>query len=85
MSRQKHITLSTLNFLFLLFCRFDCGFYCILYIDQFTGKSMPDFTSEAIPDFRKILAASLINNRDNAESVEKLMDEELQAKKGSRR
>jgi hypothetical protein len=54
-------------------------------MDQFTGKSMPDFTSEAIPNFRKILVASLINNRDNAESVEKLIDEELQAKKGSRR
>jgi hypothetical protein len=49
-------------------------------MDQFTGKSMPEFISEAILDFRKILAASLINNRDNAESVEKLMDEELQAK-----
>jgi hypothetical protein len=49
-------------------------------MDQFTGKSMPEFTSETIPDFRKILAASLINNRDNPESVEKLMDEELQAK-----
>jgi hypothetical protein len=49
-------------------------------MDQFTGKSMPEFTSKAIPDFRKILASSLINNRDNAESVEKLMDEELQAK-----
>jgi hypothetical protein len=49
-------------------------------MDQFTGKSMPEFTSEANPDFRKILAASLINNRDNAESIEKHMDEELQAK-----
>jgi hypothetical protein len=80
MWRQKHITLSTLSFLFLLFCRFDCGFYFLLYMDQFTGKSMPEFTSEAIPDFRKILASSLINNRDNAESVEKLMNKELQAK-----
>ncbi|KAM0924551.1 hypothetical protein ACQ4PT_004545 [Festuca glaucescens] len=59
---------------------FDCGFFSILYMDQFTGKVMADFSDQEIPDLRKYLAASLINNRDNTESVEKLMDGELQVK-----
>ncbi|KAM0845619.1 hypothetical protein ACQ4PT_056254 [Festuca glaucescens] len=59
---------------------FDCGFFSVLYMDQFNGKVMSDFDDKVIPDLRKYLAASLINNRDNAESVDKLMDAELQVK-----
>ncbi|KAM0905555.1 hypothetical protein ACQ4PT_017304 [Festuca glaucescens] len=56
---------------------FDCGFFSLLYMDHFTGKVMAEFDDKVIPDLRKYIAASLINNRDNAESVEKLMDAEL--------
>ncbi|KAM0859750.1 hypothetical protein ACQ4PT_046984 [Festuca glaucescens] len=59
---------------------FDCGFFSLLYMDHFTGKVMAEFDDKVIPDLRKYIAASLINNRDNAESVEKLMDAELQSK-----
>ncbi|KAM0926684.1 hypothetical protein ACQ4PT_003672 [Festuca glaucescens] len=59
---------------------FDCGFFSLRYMDHFTGKVMAEFDDKVIPDLRKYIAASLINNRDNAESVEKLMDAELQPK-----
>ncbi|KAM0921496.1 hypothetical protein ACQ4PT_006788 [Festuca glaucescens] len=59
---------------------FDCGFFSLLYMDHFTGKVMTEFDDKVIPDLRKYIAASLINNRDNAESVEKLMNAELQSK-----
>ncbi|KAM0891690.1 hypothetical protein ACQ4PT_026256 [Festuca glaucescens] len=59
---------------------FDCGFFSLLYMDHFTGKVMVEFDDKVILDFRKYIASSLINNRDNAESVEKLMDAELQSK-----
>lgn len=60
-------------------CSFDCGFYSILYIEQFTGKMMPRFDVEDIPYFRKYLAANLISNRDNDEPALKLIEAELQA------
>jgi hypothetical protein len=50
----------------------------MLYMDHFNARIMLDFSNDDITDFRKILAASLINNRDNKESVEKLMEEQLQ-------
>jgi hypothetical protein len=50
----------------------------MLFMEHFNAKVMKEFSNENIPDFRKILAATLINNRDNNESVEKLMEEELQ-------
>ncbi|KAM0857854.1 hypothetical protein ACQ4PT_048216 [Festuca glaucescens] len=59
---------------------FDCGFFSLLYMDHFTGKVMAEFDDKVILDLRKYIAASLINNRDNAESVEKLMDAKLQSK-----
>ncbi|KAM0904307.1 hypothetical protein ACQ4PT_018098 [Festuca glaucescens] len=58
---------------------FDCGFYCILYMEHFNGKVMPTFENDAIPDFRRVLAASLIDNRDNqSEDVDLIMNEDLQ-------
>jgi hypothetical protein len=48
-------------------------------MDHFTGKVMAELSNNDAPDFRKVLAANLINNKDNAESVEKLMNNELQA------
>ncbi|KAM0887595.1 hypothetical protein ACQ4PT_028924 [Festuca glaucescens] len=59
---------------------FDCGFFSVLYMDQFNGKVTADFDDKVIPDLRKYLVASLINNRDNAELVDKLMDVEVQVK-----
>jgi hypothetical protein len=49
-------------------------------MDHFRGKVMAEFDDKVIPYFRKYIASSLINNKDNAESVEKLMDAELQSK-----
>ncbi|KAM0923710.1 hypothetical protein ACQ4PT_005333 [Festuca glaucescens] len=58
---------------------FDCGFYSILYMEHFNGKVMPNFENDAIPDFRRVLAASLIDNRDNqSEDVDLIMNEDLQ-------
>ncbi|KAM0884639.1 hypothetical protein ACQ4PT_030878 [Festuca glaucescens] len=58
---------------------FDCGFYSILYMEHFSGKVMPKFENDAIPDFRRVLAASLIDNRDNqSEDVDLIMNEDLQ-------
>ncbi|KAM0821849.1 hypothetical protein ACQ4PT_071901 [Festuca glaucescens] len=58
---------------------FDCGFYSILYMEHFNGKVMPNFENDAIPDFRRVLVASLIDNRDNqSEDVDLIMNEDLQ-------
>ncbi|KAM0832562.1 hypothetical protein ACQ4PT_064814 [Festuca glaucescens] len=58
---------------------FDCGFYSILYMEHFNGKVMPNFENDAISDFRMMLAASLIDNRDNqSEDVDLIMNEDLQ-------
>ncbi|KAM0858361.1 hypothetical protein ACQ4PT_047884 [Festuca glaucescens] len=58
---------------------FDCGFYSILYMEHFNGKVMSNFENDAILDFRRVLAASLIDNRDNqSEDVDLIMNEDLQ-------
>jgi Ulp1 family protease len=66
----------------LSFVRHDCGFFCILYIEHFNGKVMMEFGNNAIPNLRKVIAASLIDNRDNGDiSLENVMEEELVKKK----
>ncbi|KAM0873539.1 hypothetical protein ACQ4PT_037997 [Festuca glaucescens] len=58
---------------------FDCGFNSILYMEHFNGKVMPNFENDAILDFRRVLAASLIDNRDSqSEDVHLIMNEDLQ-------
>ncbi|KAM0869830.1 hypothetical protein ACQ4PT_040414 [Festuca glaucescens] len=58
---------------------FECGFYSILYMEYYSGKVMPKFENETIPDFRRVLAAGLIDNQDNQnEDVEEIMNEDLQ-------
>jgi hypothetical protein len=48
-------------------------------MEHFNGKVMPNFENDAIPDFRMVLAASLIDNRDNqSEDVDLIMNEDLQ-------
>jgi Ulp1 family protease len=65
--------------LFVVGCRFDCGFYAILYMEFFNGKIMSDIESGSVPNFRKLLAASLVETRDNHEdNVEEIMKEDLQ-------
>nr|XP_051221937.1 ubiquitin-like-specific protease 1 [Lolium perenne] len=58
---------------------YDCGFYSILYMEHFNGKVMPNFENDVVPDFRRLLAASLIDNRDNqSDDVDVIMNEDLQ-------
>ncbi|KAM0920102.1 hypothetical protein ACQ4PT_007752 [Festuca glaucescens] len=44
---------------------FDCGFFVILYMENFDGKIMKLFGPEYIPIFRKIVAATLFNSPPN--------------------
>ncbi len=50
----------------------------MLFIDNFNGDIMNDFSNISIPDFRKIIAATLIKERDNKVSLVELMNAELQ-------
>lgn len=69
---------STLFDFFIVSFRFDCGFFGILYMENFNAKVMLDFDNNAIPDLRKSIAASLIENRENTDNVENILEEELQ-------
>jgi hypothetical protein len=65
-------------FIFYVFVRYDCGFFDILFIENFNGKFMLEFNNNAVPDLRKVVTASLIDSRDNGDAaVEKLMEEDL--------
>uniref|UniRef100_A0ACD5XX05 Uncharacterized protein n=1 Tax=Avena sativa TaxID=4498 RepID=A0ACD5XX05_AVESA len=59
---------------------FDCGFFGILFMENFNGKVMAEFDNKYCPDLRRTLAADLIEARENQDSVEKLMEEELNPK-----
>uniref|UniRef100_A0ACD5ZUY4 Uncharacterized protein n=2 Tax=Avena sativa TaxID=4498 RepID=A0ACD5ZUY4_AVESA len=59
---------------------FDCGFFGILFMENFNGKVMAEFDNNYCPDLRRTLAADLIEARENQDSVEKLMEEELNPK-----
>ena len=73
-----HICLTFLD-CHVLVSRFDCGFFSILFMEHFTGKVMPDFDKITIPDMRRLLAASLIDSRDNQkDDIEAIMNEDLQ-------
>ncbi|KAM0926733.1 hypothetical protein ACQ4PT_003358 [Festuca glaucescens] len=57
---------------------FDCGFFTQIFMENFDGKLMAHFDNNAIPDHRKLVAASLIENRDNGDdAVEAVMEEDL--------
>ncbi|KAM0856902.1 hypothetical protein ACQ4PT_048813 [Festuca glaucescens] len=59
-------------------CKFDCGFFAQLFMENFDTKVMAQFDNNAIPDHRRLVAATLIENRDNGQfAVEKLMEDEL--------
>jgi hypothetical protein len=48
-------------------------------MEFFNGKIMSDIESGSVPNFRKLLAASLVETRDNHEdNVEEIMKEDLQ-------
>jgi hypothetical protein len=65
--------------LFVVGCRFDCEFYAILYMEFFNGNIMSDIESGSVPNFHRLLAASLVETRDNHEdNVEEIMKEDLQ-------
>ena len=49
----------------------------MLFMEHFNGKVMTDFDSSDIPDFRKIVAATLIDSRDNQVNLMKIMEEDL--------
>uniref|UniRef100_A0ACD5YPB1 Uncharacterized protein n=1 Tax=Avena sativa TaxID=4498 RepID=A0ACD5YPB1_AVESA len=60
---------------------FDYGFFGILFMENFNGKVMAEFdNNNNCPDLRRTLAAHLIEARENQDSVEKLMEEELNPK-----
>uniref|UniRef100_A0ACD5VBL9 Uncharacterized protein n=1 Tax=Avena sativa TaxID=4498 RepID=A0ACD5VBL9_AVESA len=59
---------------------FDCGFFGILFMENFNGKVMAEFDNNYCPDLHKTLAADLIEARENQDSMEKLMEEELNPK-----
>ncbi|KAM0910916.1 hypothetical protein ACQ4PT_013801 [Festuca glaucescens] len=44
---------------------FDCGFFVILYMENFDGKIMKLFGLDYIPIFREIVAATLFNSPPN--------------------
>ncbi|KAM0843062.1 hypothetical protein ACQ4PT_057953 [Festuca glaucescens] len=57
---------------------FDCGFFTQIFMENFDGKLMTHFDNNAIPDHRKLVATSLIENRDNGDdAVEAVMEEDL--------
>ncbi|KAM0891832.1 hypothetical protein ACQ4PT_026127 [Festuca glaucescens] len=57
---------------------FDCGFFAQIFMENFDTKVMAQFDNNAIPDHRRLVAATLIENRDNGQfAVEKLMEDEL--------
>nr|XP_051222231.1 ubiquitin-like-specific protease 1A [Lolium perenne] len=55
---------------------FDCGFFVILYMENFDGKVMENFDENGIPYFRMILATDLITHPTNTEDYEKIFEEE---------
>uniref|UniRef100_A0ACD6AQN9 Uncharacterized protein n=1 Tax=Avena sativa TaxID=4498 RepID=A0ACD6AQN9_AVESA len=59
---------------------FDCGFFGILFMENFNGKVMAEFDNNYCSDLRRTLAADLIEARENQDSAEKLMEEELNPK-----
>ena len=50
----------------------------MLYIMHFNGKVMPDFDAN-IPNFRKVVAAQLIEARENNVDLVKIMENELES------
>ena len=56
---------------------YDCGFFCMLFMENFNSRIMLDFDKDAIPSFRKIVAASLIDGRENEGDLSKIMDADL--------
>ncbi|KAM0832386.1 hypothetical protein ACQ4PT_064933 [Festuca glaucescens] len=49
-----------------------------IYMENFHGKLMSHFDNNAIPDHRRLVPVSLIDNRDNGNDVvESIMDEEM--------
>ena len=51
----------------------------MLYMEHFNGKVMMDFNVDDMPSFRMVVAAKLIDNRDNQGNLVKIMEEELVA------
>ncbi|KAM0852456.1 hypothetical protein ACQ4PT_051741 [Festuca glaucescens] len=44
---------------------FDCEFFAQIFMENFDTKVMAQFDNNAIPDHRRLVAATLIENRDN--------------------
>ena len=50
----------------------------MIYMEKFNTKVMAQFDNNAIPDYRRRVASTLIDSRDNGDaSLEKLMEEQL--------
>ncbi|KAM0834409.1 hypothetical protein ACQ4PT_063614 [Festuca glaucescens] len=57
---------------------FDYGFFTQIFMENFDGKLIAHFDNNAIPDHWRLVASSLIENRDNGnDAVETVIDEDL--------
>lgn len=65
-------------FSYLCFSRYDCGFFVMLYMNNYDGKAMAFFDPDGIPYFRKILATDFIKHPLNTEDSAKVLEEELE-------
>ncbi|KAI4994124.1 hypothetical protein ZWY2020_029172 [Hordeum vulgare] len=58
---------------------YNCGFYAILYLENYNGVVMMHFDESYIPNLRKRIAANLLkhpsNNLDPAEQLTKLLED----------
>ncbi|KAE8783068.1 hypothetical protein D1007_43503 [Hordeum vulgare] len=58
---------------------YNCGFYAILYLENYNGVVMMHFDESYIPNLRKLIAANLLkhpnNNLDPAEQLRKLLED----------
>ena len=51
----------------------------MLYMEHFNGKVMMDFDVDDMPSFRMVVAAILIDSKENQGNLVKIMEEELVA------
>ena len=49
----------------------------MLYMEHFNARVMLEFDSDAIPSYRKIVSARLIEARENEGEIVSIMEEDL--------
>ena len=56
---------------------FDCGFFCMLFMEYYDSREVVEYILESITQYRKIVAARLIKNRDNKVDLTDIMEKQL--------